>query len=483
MAIGLSGTALPVANGGTGSTTSTGSGSVVLQASPTVTGSLAITNSSTAAYVSPLSILAANNTTAGNVTNLYIGTANSNKNMGYMGFNWQANSSTSNFLTWGFFSADQLMNLYASGQLTLTTTINATSTTTGSITTPGGISSGQDLYIKQTGHFNYGGSSGSAQIKISPSTNGGESSISVYQNTSEGGARWSIGHNAGASGSDTFGIFSSTKASNAMSIFNTGQVSVPTAINATSTTSGAITTLGGISSGQDIYVKNTGHFNYGGSTGSAQIAISPATTNGESSITFYTDVSETGTRWSEGHNAGAVGSGNYGLWNSSKGTTMSVSASTGIHNFPFGISTTSGSTFLYAEADLSGSTSLVSASGGPTLSMDSVFLYYVRTGTMVTVSYSFTYHFTGNFNVRNIGIQSASLPTVSSTRTLNMSSLTNSNVTNQASYGQMDCLYNASIPGTGIGWWLPITASFLQTSNDSFLYTGLKIAGSFTYFV
>jgi len=91
---------------------------------------------------------------------------------------------------------------------------------------------GYNLDVSGTGRFTgvlSVGSGGSAiGIKISPQTNGAESSIAFYQNTSEGGAFWVVGQNPNSIGSNNFGIYSSTANRNVISVLSSGNVGIGT---------------------------------------------------------------------------------------------------------------------------------------------------------------------------------------------------------------------------------------------------------------
>lgn len=62
------------------------------------------------------------NGAAGRNAILLIGQAESSKNSGYYGFNWQGNSSNSNFLTFGLFGVDNVFNIFGSGNSAFGTT-------------------------------------------------------------------------------------------------------------------------------------------------------------------------------------------------------------------------------------------------------------------------------------------------------------------------------------------------------------------------
>jgi hypothetical protein len=106
----------------------------------------------------------------------------------------------------------------------------------------GTTSPGYTLDVNGTGRFtgilygdnlirsNYNATiNGDISIRCSPRTNGAESSIGFWQNTSEGGAVWVVGHNPGGAGSNKFGIYSSTLGANVLVMNSSGYVGIGTA--------------------------------------------------------------------------------------------------------------------------------------------------------------------------------------------------------------------------------------------------------------
>lgn len=76
---------------------------------------------------------------------------------------------------------------------------------------------------------NYNGaSSGLPLIRMSPSTNGNEASIGFYQNTSNSGAIWVVGHNPGSAGNGNFGIYNTSYGANVMMMTSRGNVGIGT---------------------------------------------------------------------------------------------------------------------------------------------------------------------------------------------------------------------------------------------------------------
>jgi hypothetical protein len=149
LAVTLSGTALPVLNGGTGSTTATGSGSVVLAISPTISTSLLvqgstttpsrITTTSTSGFLQGLTATAINNTGLNAITSLYVGQDTTARNGGYLGFNFVSAGSTSNYMTIGLNNQDRIMNFLGDGTIDTTATTASTSKTTGGLRIAGGL--------------------------------------------------------------------------------------------------------------------------------------------------------------------------------------------------------------------------------------------------------------------------------------------------------------------------------------------------------
>ena len=82
--------------------------------------SLRINTSTAATFVHSQENLAAN-LTAGQHNILVVGKAADTKNSGYIGYNWAANASDSNFVTIGHWGADDLLRVYGNGVVTIGT--------------------------------------------------------------------------------------------------------------------------------------------------------------------------------------------------------------------------------------------------------------------------------------------------------------------------------------------------------------------------
>ena len=83
------------------------------------TPTLAIDNSSSATYIHPLEAFTAN-MTAGQSNILVFGKEGSNKNSGYIGYNWAGSGSDNNYVTIGHWGSNHLFKVYGNGNATLT---------------------------------------------------------------------------------------------------------------------------------------------------------------------------------------------------------------------------------------------------------------------------------------------------------------------------------------------------------------------------
>lgn len=119
----------------------------------------------------------------------------------------------------------------ANGDTKIWSTTGSTSPTTGSFTTQGGI--GVAKNITSGGTMTVGGTTApnTAKILVLPTSTNAESSILYSTTTTGANPVWVAGHNAGASGTDTFSIFSTTKGSSPFIINNTGRVAMPIIYN------------------------------------------------------------------------------------------------------------------------------------------------------------------------------------------------------------------------------------------------------------
>ncbi len=139
--------------------TSTGTGNVVLSASPTLTGTVSggIYNSSVTGtgpgfnYTntgtgSANTITAyAPSITSGNFANMVIGQANSTNNAALFGYQFSGAGASNSFASVGLVGSADSLVVYGTGQVDIATNIASTTTTTGSLITPGGIGCGGQL--------------------------------------------------------------------------------------------------------------------------------------------------------------------------------------------------------------------------------------------------------------------------------------------------------------------------------------------------
>jgi hypothetical protein len=126
-------------------------------------------------------------------------------------------------------ATDGIMDLYSNWSVTRNNVFRITSD--GSVNASSNITCGS-ITSKGVLTVNSGATSSVPTIITSPSINGSESSIGFYQNTNAGGAKWVMGHNTGAAGSNVFGIWSSTYNANVLTINSTAAITAPGQINA-----------------------------------------------------------------------------------------------------------------------------------------------------------------------------------------------------------------------------------------------------------
>jgi hypothetical protein len=225
----FSGSALDVVNGGTGTTTSTGTaGSVVLSISPTITGTLTVEDVSASGVISTSDTTSSISTTTG--SGVFAG------GLGVAGnINMGGTLTSPNILGSGQISAQ--------GQLKTTATTASTSTTTGSLVSGGGAGIGGDLFVRQSVNVNYGGSTGSPQLRISPATTNSLATVAFYTGTSNSGDSWVVGH---AGGAGNFLIRSTASGQDKLFITPSGPVfflsgaSTVSFLNVTGSTSGTV---------------------------------------------------------------------------------------------------------------------------------------------------------------------------------------------------------------------------------------------------
>ncbi len=206
------GTPLPVLNGGTGTTTSTGTGSVVLSISPTLTGTLTTVTITASGDISTSSTTPSTTTTTGAIR--------SGGGLGVVGnANIGGTLTSPNILSTGQISAQ--------GQLNTTATTASTSSTTGALLSAGGLGVAGDAFIRQSVNVNYGGTAVAPQLKISPVTTGGISTVAFYRGVNNSSHVWTLGHGSGGSGDGNFAISSTESGLNKLIITPSGPVSLP----------------------------------------------------------------------------------------------------------------------------------------------------------------------------------------------------------------------------------------------------------------
>lgn len=156
--------------------------------------------------------------------------------------------------------------LKVTGGITSLVSTDATSLTSGGgITTVGGASIGKKFYVGTDAFFNADGT-GSATIKMGPSTANGESSMSFYGNLSYSGQNWKIGHGVGGLASNEFGLYNATATTLAISVTTAGVVSIPATTASVGTTSGALVVSGGVGIALDLFVGGNVSGTWNGST-------------------------------------------------------------------------------------------------------------------------------------------------------------------------------------------------------------------------
>lgn len=144
--------------------------------------------------------------------------------------------------------------LKVSGGITSLDTTDATSLSSGgSLTLLGGAAIAKKLFVGADASFN-SSATGSGTIRMGPSLNGGESSISFYGNTSYSGQVWSLGHAVPGSATNAFGIYNSNTSSLSFSISTSNVISIPSTIASSTSSNGALTVSGGVGISLDLNV-------------------------------------------------------------------------------------------------------------------------------------------------------------------------------------------------------------------------------------
>ena len=120
------------------------------------------------------------------------------------------------------------MSITSAGGMTLSCTTETSGLLTGALTTSGGFCASKAIIAGGNIHANYGGnSSGTPQIRVSPSTTNAESSVGWYTGTQASGNVWVMGVNVGSIGSNTCGLYSSTYGSTVIKWDTSGNVTTP----------------------------------------------------------------------------------------------------------------------------------------------------------------------------------------------------------------------------------------------------------------
>ena len=305
-AITLSGTALPVVNGGTGVTTSTGTGSVVLNTTPTFAGgiivgatsttALAVTTSQSASNLVIGSFLAGSNA-SGNSTQLQFGVGSTNGNSAILQHNYNTLSSSIS-LGFGFFGNNNIMKLNYSNStssLSINSGIASTNVTSGDLVTSGGIGCGKTLFAL---NGNFGSQSSTVPLVVTSNQTNANLIVASFlaaNNTTTNNTTQVLVGVAGSNGNTgilQFNYVGSNAAynsvglgfsnqNNILQVFNTQtNTSVAVGINvgiaSTSTGTGDLVTTGGIGCGGSINA--TGWFTGSSAISNLNTIVSSAST-------------------------------------------------------------------------------------------------------------------------------------------------------------------------------------------------------------
>jgi hypothetical protein len=151
-------------------------------------------------------------------------------------------------------STSSTASLKVTGGITSLLTTDATSTTSGGgLTVVGGASIGKKLYVGTDLLVNSTGT-GTATLKINPSSQNGESSISFYGDLSYTGQLWKIGHGVPGVSTNSFGIYNGTTTSLALTVSSSNLVNIVSTQASSSSSTGALTVAGGVGISSDLNV-------------------------------------------------------------------------------------------------------------------------------------------------------------------------------------------------------------------------------------
>jgi hypothetical protein len=188
--------------------------------------------------------------------------------------------------------------LKVTGGITSLATTDATSITSGGgLTILGGAGISKKLFVGTDASFN-SNATGTGTIRMGPSSNGGESSISFYGNTAYSGQVWSVGHAVTGSATNAFGIYNSNTSSLSLTISTAGVLSIPSTAVSSTPSNGALTVSGGVGVLLDLNVGG----NITGTWNGATISVAKGGTGA-------TTLTSTGVLIGNGTGAVSAGSG------------------------------------------------------------------------------------------------------------------------------------------------------------------------------
>lgn len=306
-AVTLSGTALPVANGGTGTTTSTGTGSVVLNTTPTILTPVIQSNSTGSTTINVLDVLAPSVTASTNTyANIRLGTALSTNNIANIGLQYIGAGNSANKLRFSIEGGTGVVTINNAGNLVADGNIQALATLQGkSLSVTDGVTT-------------------TSQIMGTFLSSGATSS--TYQSIVLG-ANNSAAYNCGFL---QFFYSGSNSTSNRISL---GVRPSTSAVNATNTL--------------DVYydgkarLADTFYSNWNSlAVNRSSIVVSPGTNGTESSIAYYQNQQAAGAFWVMGHNVSNSGNDTFSLYSNTLNTWATSWANNGTATFKFPISMT-----------------------------------------------------------------------------------------------------------------------------------------------
>jgi hypothetical protein len=241
------------------------------------------------------------------------------------------------------------LDLTASGLLKTTLTTDASNLNTGALICLGGASISKKIYMGDTLYTNWGGTAlNRSSIVCSPGTNGTESSIRFTQNINDTGALWVVGHNVDNSGVNTLAFYSSTfnswvaRFENNANFTVKGVIKTDSTSEATGLNTGALISVGGASISKKLYVGGILNCNWGQGVpnGSSALTISPTVQAGQASLSFSTDLNQTGGIFTLGQNVNSQGDGVFGLFYSASSLNLfTCNGASGVMTVPTSITT------------------------------------------------------------------------------------------------------------------------------------------------